>query len=184
MWIKVSNEMNTRKGLENKLIRMPKVLREKLGVTLGEFICLENDVILQIDMPFVQDMITYGTNSAFVTENTFHNIGEKASKYIEIVDTITMGCDPEFFVVNYTNNELVDPNTLFKKFDAVGTDGMLAELRPIPHINPNNVVETLREMINATSSRFKQHNLPYNLIGSSAAFGLTAGISPQILVYI
>jgi len=160
--------------LEYKLARMSLKLRKELNVNLGEFIRFKNDTILQVDRAFNEDILKYGEDKIFVTSDTFNLIDNNND--IEIVDTITMGCDPELFIVNRYSGKLIPSSNFFKKWDSIGYDGLLCELRPNPHIKPEIVTNTLFGMINTIQNKYIEQGLTQLMsYASSAAFGLTAG---------
>jgi len=168
-----SNTMDG-KWLEYKLARMSSKLRQNLNVKLGEFIRFENDIILQVDRAFNKDILEFGEDKIFVTSETFELIDNDDN--IKIVDTITMGCDPEFFIINRYNGNLIPPANFFKKWDSIGYDGLLCELRPNPHVEPKIVTNTLFGMLSSIQNKFVEQGLTQLMsYASSAAFGLTAG---------
>ena len=170
----VKSVLMSGKWLEDKIVRITFDLRKELNVSLGEFIRFENDTILQVDQAFSEDIKKYGKDKLFVTDSTFNLLNN--SNTIEIVDTITMGCDPELFIINKNNNNVINPAHFFRKWDVIGCDGMLCELRPIPHVDPEVVTNTLYSMINTIQNTYIKRGLNDVMsYGSSAAFGLTAG---------
>ena len=176
MVIKISKKMDTAAGFENKLIRIPKHLRAQLGVFLGEFINLGENLILQVDMPFKEDIITYGSNMAFVTEDVFNILRTDNIDDVSITEKITLGCDPELFIINTTTNKLIDPNHLFQKWSPIGTDGLLCELRPNPHTDSKIVINNIFKMLRTVQNKFHAENLTNLMMyGSSSAYKLAAG---------
>lgn len=178
MLVRNSSIMNHKGFFENKLIRIPKVLREKLKVDLGEFIHLEGDVILQVDMPYKQDLEKHGQEVAFVTESTMLLFNETTVKELNatIVNTITLGCDPELFLINGTTGKLVDPSYTFRKLESLGYDGLLCELRPNPSIDQAVVRDNIFRLIQQAHDTFERRGKNYiHMIGASAMCDLTAG---------
>jgi len=120
------------------------VMREKLGVTLGEFIVI-NKVALQVDQVYEYDRVRNDV-SAFVTNNILKQIGISIDT-LAVTKHITMGCDPEMFLVDTSTNQLYNPGFLFNKNGQVGYDGMLAEIRPMPSVDQGEVTRNLANLI-------------------------------------
>lgn len=177
MFVRPSARMSNMQCFENKTIRMPKALREYLGVSVGEFIRLDNDVMLQVDKPYKTDMEQFGLDVSFVTESTYFLLNKPANEEIEIVNTITLGCDPEMFLVNANSGFQVAPDGLFNRFDAVGFDGMLCELRPGPHTDASVVRDNLFELLTRAKNRVDKYggNWDVRFIAASAMFDGYAG---------
>lgn len=168
-----SNVMSSKSGLENKVIRVSEILRKELGLNLGEFVVL-NNVALQVDKIFARDLIR-NPSSAFVTKNVLTEVGGQKED-LAVTRHITMGCDPELFLVDSLTNQLYNPTFLFKKWDSIGYDGMLAELRPMPSVDPAEVVSNLRDMIVAIKRTLFTKNLDHvRMISKSSGWGLFAG---------
>ncbi len=172
--IGIESALMNNKWLEDKIVRISADLREKLGVSLGEFVRFENDIVLQVDQAFLMDINKNGEDKLFVTSNTYKQLNNFNN--IKVVDAITMGCDPELFIINRLNSNIVNPAHFFKKWDAIGYDGMLCELRPVPHERPEKVTNTLYKMLNTIQQVYVKEGLNNVMsYASSAAFGLTAG---------
>lgn len=154
--IKTSEIMSQNDGVfseETTLIRIPKVLREQMGLSLGQDITLNSNkntpVVLTISPAYKADVDT-DSNYCYVSNSIFNliNIVEKCP--IKKVDTITLGCDPELFLIDNKTHHLLRANMFFRKSGEVGHDGMLAELRPKPSIDPGTLTDNLYDLIKQT----------------------------------
>lgn len=202
--IKISEEMDARaaKGSnERRLIRMPMEFRELYEFDLGDFVYLrtqEGDVIsLAVEQAFEFD-VNKDPLSAYLTSEVYQKImrSQCSAVDIELVDGITLGCDPELFLVDRTQG-LIGANRIFRKFDPIGHDGVLLELRPLPstedsvvannlrnmlitarglinaakNVNGNNVVILARSAYNTVTAGFHLHyGLPAPMLGISKRF--------------
>ena len=167
--------MTKKSGFENKVIRVPKNIRESLGFSLGEFIVLEDDTVLQVNKPYKQDIETYGIEFCFVTESTFNNIKTDNNCKFNIVNDITLGCDPELFLYNTTTGNLANALSWFRKWDPIGADGLLCELRPAPHTNPSVVTNNIYNMLVQVQHKINNVNPDIYMVAASALCGITAG---------
>ena len=171
--IKRSKTMSIRAGLEDKIIRMPAVLREKLAVNLGEFVVI-NKVALQVDRVYKADRLESGV-SAFVTNKVLKQIGV-ALDTLSVTKHITMGCDPEFFLVDTSTRQLYNPGFLFPKNGPVGFDGMLAEIRPRPSINQGEVTRNIFDLLTQVRGTIKAKGLTnVRMVAKSSGWNLFAG---------
>lgn len=108
----------------------------------------------------------------YVSYETFDklNIIEDNSNYI---DKITLGCDPEFFILN--GNKLIDASLFFSKEGSVGSDGILMELRPEPSIYASIVTKNISRLIKDAKDMTQKLSPNIKLIADSCIFGNAAG---------
>ncbi|MBV5346789.1 hypothetical protein JZU46_01005 [bacterium] len=171
--LELSAVMTEKGGIEDRLIRIPEGLRSALNLTLGEFVIIQG-MALQVDKVYKDDFIL-NPNKAFVTVNIFEKVGKTTTNF-EIAKHITLGCDPEFFLVDKTNNCLYNPAFLFKKQGSIGHDGMAVELRPQPSLDQDVVVQHLYELIKGVKETLEQHKLNnLDMIARSSGWGLFTG---------
>lgn len=171
--LEISNMMSVKEGVENKLIRMSEELRKELNLSLGEFIIIQN-IALQVDKIYKEDF-DINQKKAFVTKNTFYEFKSNNVKF-EVSKHVTLGCDPEFFLIDPKNNCLFNPGTLVKKQGCIGHDGLLMELRPQPSIEQDIVVNNLYSLIQQFNSMLELRNLSHlQMISQSGGWGLFTG---------
>jgi hypothetical protein len=171
--VKRSKKMSIRAGLEDKIIRMPAILREKLAVKLGEFVVI-NKIALQVDNVYELDRLT-GATSAFVTNKVLKQIGV-AIDTLTVTKHITMGCDPEMFLVDSTTKQLYNPGFLFPKNGPIGFDGMLAEIRPRPGVSPAEVTRNIYDMLVQIREAIAAKGLhSVRMVAKSSGWNLFAG---------
>lgn len=188
--IKISEEMDKNSykaigSLEDRYIRMPLELREICSLSPGEFLNLRNKageiITLKVN-------IAYGSDAekdplvAFVTSQVFEALDlRNSSAYeqeVEVVEGITLGCDPEFFLVNRANNLIVHAGKFFQKFGEIGHDGLMMELRPLPSTDENVVTANIRNLLLKTRAAINQrYGEPGNIMffGASHYQGVYAG---------
>lgn len=154
--IKISEIMSQDNGVyeeEDNIIRIPKVLREQMGLSIGQDITLTSvrgaPIILTINPAYKADADT-DNNYCYVSGTIFNLINITNQYQIKKIDSITLGCDPEFFLVDNKTRQLLRASSFFKKWGEIGHDGMLAELRPKPAINPAILTDNLYELITQT----------------------------------
>ena len=166
MEIKVSNIMDRYK-IEDRFIRMNLKLRRSYNLGIGERVLLDG-VPLQIERSYKEDT----GNFAYVTTNTASKLTDANKLFL--IKEVTMGADPEVFLIN--NGKLISPNIYFKKWPAVGYDGLLLEFRPAPHTNPEKVVLNIKNLIKYTKNKLEAKGAKdTRLFAASSGFELTAG---------
>ena len=201
--LRVSNKMNIASrwfgSIERTLIRVPQELRDKLSLLAGDFISLRTKdaqlISLQIATAYKEDM-EISTGHAYVTDEIFKLIGietETGKHEINQVTGITLGCDPEFFLVNRWNGQIVHTGKFFHKWGDVGNDheGWLMEIRPLPSTSEtvvtNNIYGLLSKAKQAISNSlmlFKDQIMMYaasHYNGMTAGFHLHYGLPQEIL---
>ena len=164
IFIKTSETMNKEAKLnysyENRVIRIPSACREKYSLKLYDFITLKNYkgglVTLQIVEAYKEDVVI-DPLIAFVTSTIYNGlyITNIEPQEVRPVKGITLGCDPELYLVDNITNNIVGANRFVKKYDNVGYDGLLMEIRPMPSTkvkglttNIYNLLVQAREIIN------------------------------------
>lgn len=188
--IRVSELMNERTNhlgsMESRHIRIPFELRKRSGLKEDEFVNLRTKTgkiaTLKVSMAYGDDALN-DPLSAYVSKEIFDVLClEYIKKYeqdIEVVNNITLGCDPEFFLVNRDDAQIIPAFRLFKKLGQVGHDGVMMEIRPLPSAdefvvanNIYNLIKKAREKIN--NDRRVDGN-KVNMIAASYYNGLAAG---------
>jgi hypothetical protein len=154
--IKISEIMSQDNGVyeeEDNVIRIPKVLREQMGLSVGQDITLTSvrgaPVVLTINPAYKADADT-DSNYCYVSGTIFNLVNIANQCPVEKIESITLGCDPEFFLVDNQTRQLLRASSFFKKWGEIGHDGMLVELRPRPATNPGILTDNLYELITQT----------------------------------
>lgn len=151
---------------ENTLIRVPKLLRGILNLDIGQDLALTsvngNPVVLKVFPAYKADALSddeycYVTNEVFNLINT-----APASLKAEPITAITLGCDPEFFLVDSETKQLLRANAFFNKWGEVGHDGFLAELRPKPALHPRELTNNLYDLIKRTRASLDSRGTIYD----------------------
>jgi len=115
-------------------------LREICDVEIGSFINLRStkgDIIsLRVSDAYKED-VKNDSLAGYVTRNVFDGLLLKEEKVkceqqIDVYNGITLGCDPELFLIEANTGKLLNAGKLFIKYGQVGSDGMLLEIRPLP----------------------------------------------------
>ena len=184
--IKVSNIMNKESAgndlYEHRIIRIPADVRKKYNFHLNEFIYLRDKyggiITLQVTEAFKEDVIINPT-CGYVTENNYKKLLLKSNDFSEVtkVAGITLGCDPEAFLVDNTTGNLVAAHRFLKKHGDVGHDGLLLEFRPLPSTNETVVTANIANLIKKAREVLKlfPEGNKISMIGGSSYKGLTAG---------
>ena len=177
--LKCSYVMDIQKTvLESRTIRMPQKYREHLGFELGQFIELRtntnNLISLQVMQAFKEDLLT-SEFSSYVTTVMFKQLHCGDNSYdFEVVNDITLGTDPEFFLLS--GAKLVPATRYFSKWQPVGSDGMLAELRPAPSVDEDVVVSNIKTMFTQARSVVDKRGHRHIVFHASSEYaGVTAG---------
>lgn len=179
--VRVSRDMDlsAEKGMnERRLIRMPRDFRELCEFSIGDFVYLRTfngDVIsLMVEKAFDAD-VAKEPLVAYVTSEV-HNLvcSKTCSISIELVDGITLGCDPELIILDKQSG-IYGANRIFKKYDAVGSDGLLLEFRPLPSTEASVVTNHLAAMIATAEQTIKNRSADLFMIARSAYNQVTAG---------
>lgn len=184
--IKISRRMDARAGEggnERRLIRMPRDFRDLYEFELGDFVylrTLDGDIISLAVEPALEGDATDDSTCAYLTTEVYNVVmqGGGLSVDVELVDGITLGCDPELFLV-HSSEGIVSASRIFRKWDAIGYDGLMLELRPLPSTEDIVVVANLHRMLQQarytidTAKRVDGANT--RLVACSALNNLTAG---------
>ena len=167
---------------EHRIIRVPEKLRQKRDLQLGEFLRLRNRQgeieTLQIAAAFKED-IAENEDCAYVTTD----VGQKLFMLnrglgaIERAKNITLGCDPEAFLVDRQTGHIVFAHRLMRKYGDVGNDGALIEFRPSPSTTAEIVCDNIWQLIKKARAMLnKVQGGNYSaILGYSSYQGLTAG---------
>lgn len=173
---------------ESRRIRVPLDLRDMMNIKSYTFLTLktrhEEIVSFEVWPAYKEDAIK-DPMSAYVTREVFDLIkieGEKTieSEVISPEEGITIGCDPELFLVDKNTGKLLDASRFFKKWQTFGSDGMLLELRPIHSNSEETLTRNLFNLITRGRDEINKNKLilePKNvgLIGASFYGGIAAG---------
>jgi len=183
--IKVSKTMDSESSwneyYENRIVRVPLWCRDKYGLTLGNFhMFREKDgsiMILQIAEALLEDL-KEDQLSLYVTSVVFDRLCIYDNKTeVERVCNITLGCDPEFFLVDKFTGNTVMANRFVPKQGAVGHDGMLMEIRPYPSTDENVLTSNINALLKQCRAVINSTDEGKNIVmvGASCWKGLTAG---------
>jgi len=182
--------------IEDRLIRIPALLRESLGFKTGHFLCLKSEddrsIPLQIAVAYYKD--TVGVDSGlcvYVSKDTFERVDITKLSTVKPVDDILIGCDPEFFLIDKITGMNISASHFFSHYGDVGSDCGLAELRPRPGFTEDEVTANLRDLLirayKHITDRMLYRNKEMALIASSyndnhtAGFHIHFGLSDKLL---
>jgi hypothetical protein len=151
--IKVSKKMSSApKSDEQKLIRIPQELRALYQADINQFVNIKSNagkvITLKIMPAYIEDALS-DPLVAYVCENVFEVLKITSviqEQEIDLVEGITLGCDPEFFLVDQ-QYRLIYASSFFKRWGDVGTDGPMVELRPLPSTSEYVVAENIFNLI-------------------------------------
>jgi len=160
--IKKSDYMNLSllKRTESYICRIPKHVRKKFDLKVGTYVKLKNndrEVILCIQPAYLEDMILIPDfEGVFVTSRVANILGVDKPN-LSILDTLTLGMDPEAFIVD-SNGFIIEAENYFKEFE-IGNDCGLVEFRPNPSTCPIELTATLGKLIKRASNRVAKDDL-------------------------
>lgn len=156
--IRVSDNMTEYSGMygnENAMLRVPSLLRDKLQLTVGQQLSMKaNDgsqVALRVNTAYKSD-VEYDEELCYVTKQVFDLINIENTDMYEVspVEGITLGCDPEFFLVDTVTQKILRAHMFFNKWGEIGHDGILAELRPKPSLTPQGLTDNIYQLLCTT----------------------------------
>jgi len=157
---------------ENNTIRMSEELRKKMNVSPGDILVVKG-FPLQVNKLFAKDICS--KNKAFVSEKVLKELGIETHE-LSVEQHVSIGCDPELFLVDTTTNKLYNPGFIVKKEATVGYDGMLAEFRPPPDVDPKQVTYNIWQLIKSLKSTLESKDLTnVRMVSRSSGWGLFAG---------
>jgi len=177
----MDKESSWNERYENRIVRVPLWCREKYGIQIGNFHSFRakdgSVMILQIAEALLED-VSNDQFSFFVTSAVFDKLYIHDHKTeVARIQGITLGCDPEFFLIDKNSGNIAMANRFVPKQGVVGHDGMLMELRPYPSTDENILTNSIGHL-------FKQCRIILNktdegkniiMVGASCWKGLTAG---------
>ena len=197
--IKISEAMDnidkTYPYLENRIARIPLEKRTTLGIDLGTFIFLKEKtggvLTLQVANAFSENVID-DPSVVYVTSKVFNKIDISPHTNfasIETVSGITLGCDPEAFLIDRTTKAIISASRFFQKWAQVGFDGYMMELRPSPSTDESvllgniyNLILSARRMLNHYDTGKNCKILGVSHYGTfTAGFHLHFGLPPILL---
>lgn len=184
--IKVSEVMDRESSwneyYERRIIRVPEVARNYYNFRKDEFIHLIDakgkHITLQVAEAFKEDVMR-NPMAGYVTTHVYDKLllRDAGIGNVQPVTGITLGCDPEAFLIDGPSNHIVAAYRFMRKYGDVGHDGILIEFRPMPSTDENvvvhniyNLVKKARKLINS-----KPDGPNVRIIGRSGLQGLTAG---------
>lgn len=197
--VKVSKSMSSSSSplgtIEDRLVRIPQVLREVLGFKIGHFLCLKSakdtSVVLQIATAYYSDAIK-DSECVYTSEDTIGKLETTKIATIEPADNILVGCDPEFFLIDKLSNTNISASHFFAHYGEVGSDCGLAELRPRPGLNEYEVTANLRDLLLRAYTHIENRTLYKNrameMVAASsfnkvsAGFHIHFGLSSELLL--
>ena len=187
--ITISKTMNDAEvTIESRTIKVPRDLRESTGLILGDFLAVRrNDgqwISLTIEKAFDEDAKA-NPLSAYVTSRVYPLISKGGSQscVVEPVNGITLGCDPELMVIDRTTGNLISAQYFFnlKKWGAVGYDGLLLELRPLPSTDEAVVVENMYSLIATARSYLNSCTMfPSTMLAGISSFQGRSAVARNI----
>lgn len=183
--IKVSDLMDEKRSLlgsiEDRLIRIPKEYRGKLGLMTGLFLNVTTYtgvISLQVSIAYKEDA-EHDSETAYVSSNIYNKLKKDKVVSIKPANDVTLGCDPEFHLVDSNTGFAISASHFFPHYGEVGNDCGLAELRPLPSNDPavvvNNINILLKKAYNHISNRgiLRKHNIV--MLAASHCNNMSAG---------
>lgn len=180
---------------ENKTIRIPAICREKYDIELYEFISLrdKNNQLLTLQVVGAyKDDLTTERPTAFVTDKVYSELHFVNSNHQEVkrFKGIMLGCDPEFFLIDDNTNDIVSAEKFVQKYDDVGYDGLMMEIRPLPSTGVDGLMTNISNLFSKARAAINKKPGGENISmraascyrpGVTAGFHLHYGLPPKLL---
>ena len=140
--------------LESRTIRTPREFREFADLHLGDFVTLKtNDgrvLSFVVERAYDED-VKEDSLCAYVNSKIYNLVVKQLTQScdLDIVDGITLGCDPELMIIDRNTGNLVSAQAFFglKKWEQVGYDGLLIEFRPSPSTDESVVIDNIYNLL-------------------------------------
>jgi len=150
-------------GCELHHIRMPERLRKSLNLDFGDWLIFdtkEGPLSVMVVDATLENLIHHGDDKALVS---VHSPVLNALSGDVFIDRhqLTVGADPEFFILTNGTNRLVEAYRLFAHEGQLGSDGDLAELRPDYALSPEQLTENIRRIIANIPQRISPRLTPH-----------------------
>ena len=136
-------------------IKMSKLLRKNLGLDLGDWLifdCPAGNFSVKVSRISHEELLEFGDFISVVNDQS-PILGAKVNDVYVDTHKLTIGCDPELFLVNKYNGKLVIAHTLLPKNSQFGNDGDLAELRPDYGEGPEQLLVNIKDLIKTIPSK-------------------------------
>jgi hypothetical protein len=204
MKIAIRSSMEMTKLGENRVIRFADevaILKQLERYIYLHSKCANGKQVILKSFPAYDSDKRNDAFSCYVSQDVYNMLYRDFNGLSEVkqVSPVTLGCDPEFFLLDSCTNQIVYASAVFKnKNGEVGYDGLLAELRPKPSRCEYQVCWNLWQLIQTARNELNGvHNfnvrpertrfigtsyLKSNVaMGFSAGFHLHFGLPKQLL---
>jgi len=170
-------------------IRVPDKLRKNLNLDFGDWLIFETSIgnfaVTIVDTLF-EDVLQYGSDVVFISPDS--PVLYKGGTGEVFIDRhqITLGADPEFFILNKSNRKIIEANKLFSYESQIGSDGDLGEIRPDYTLSPEQLVENIRNLIRTLSQKLPRYTEPLATswyANRCCGFHVHIGIPIELLSY-
>ena len=189
--IQVSSRMDKAEApaLEAQTIRMPRDLRQMMEFPVGSWLTIRaadgNPISLVVERAYEEDAKA-DSIKAYVTTETFQHIARQQTQscdIVDLVDGITLGCDPELMVIDRNTGDLVSAQYFFglQKWGAVGYDCLLLEFRPLPSTLESVVVDNMYSLISAARTALNTSKMyPSTMMAGISSFTGRAAVARNV----
>lgn len=147
-------------------IRVPYNLMLKMNLDYGDWLVFDTHTGLFSVMvmgTILEDVSRYGPEYVFINKDS-PVLDNECEVYIEPHE-LTIGCDPEFFIVDVFTKKLVLADKYLPHEGQIGSDGDLGELRPDYSLGPEQLVVNIRKLIKQIPDK-----LPYGAFPFAASY--------------
>jgi hypothetical protein len=177
----MNREIGQNEDYEHRIIRVPADYRIANKLCVGDFIHLRNrdghHEAFQVSEAFKED-VAADSMSAYVTTSVYDRVvSEAPKKEVNLVTGITLGCDPEVFLVDRVTGNILAAYRYLPKNGPVGHDGLMMEFRPNPSVSAAEVCYNLWKLIQQARNTFdkKPEGPRVTIVAGSSYGGMTAG---------
>lgn len=155
-------------------IKMSKKMMESLGLDYGDWLIFgtaAGEVAVSIINMTRREQLEFGEDKALISHES-PLMGATAEEIEVEPHKLTIGADPEFFLVDTKTGGLEEGYKFFSHEDQLGSDGDLCELRPDYALSPEQLTANIGKLVR----RFPRNILSkVNPVATSYLFGRCCG---------
>lgn len=167
-------------------VLVPQEIRRRYGIDIGDSLVFNSSkgkIQLKVERAFLSDIDIHGDSCIFLSKNNFL-LKDKGEIAIQ-KHKLTIGGDPEFFLIHRKTKRVIEAYRYLNFSSNIGSDGDLAELRPMYGNTPTEFLNNLKQLVSKLKVRFPVTIKPhasswYN--NRSAGFHVHLGLPEELLL--
>lgn len=169
-------------------IKMSKKMMESLGLDYGDWLIFGTgvgEVAVSIISMTRREQLEFGEDKALISSES-PLVGATAEEIEIEPHKLTIGADPEFFLVDRKTNRIEEGFKYFSHEDQLGSDGDLCELRPDYALSPEqltlNISKLLKRFPKNVLSKVEPKATSY-LFGRCCGFHVHLGLPIELISF-